>query len=153
MSAPKVWTRDELIDVFLAVAVRLGRRPAQSDFYRGAVDVPCHTTFTREFGSFRAAQFAAGFLPRVPSKWPPKEVCKHGHAMVGANIYERVTFVHGKAYATRACKQCRYLRRRKQLDAQKALTAARRPARAPRTVRRGHSRAELEAYWGIRQSA
>lgn len=59
----KGYSRPELIQKLQSLSQRLGRVPGINDMI-AAIGMPSHTVFYRRFGSFRAAQEAAGFKPR-----------------------------------------------------------------------------------------
>lgn len=54
---------DDLRTRLQNLAARLGRTPSQRDV-NGDPDTPCHMTYVKVWGSFRAAQEAAGLRPR-----------------------------------------------------------------------------------------
>lgn len=59
----KKWSKEKLIEILRAEAIRLGRTPRQKDFSRATDSLPDYSAFRKRFGNFSKAVIAAGFVP------------------------------------------------------------------------------------------
>lgn len=65
VAARKRWTRERIVEAFLAETERLGRVPLSSEWCTSGESHPTRDTVRRTFGSWRAALEAAGVAPHV----------------------------------------------------------------------------------------
>lgn len=158
----RYWTLDRMIAAVQAEAELLGHTPDALELAaarKAGRSVPWATTIYDNFGSLVAFHVAAGLVPAVGRKKPPRlEVCRRQlHAMTPDNVREYAC-VNGCTY--RRCRAC-------QRAANAAIRARERVRRSqysrPRNsgwfkpkarivrpdIARRHSPGALARYWGV----